>query len=603
MSEYVRFTVKVAGAEIQQDIKDDVLEVLVDSNLHLPDMAIIQLYDDDLQWVDDTGKFDIGKSLEILYDRETLFKGEITSLEPEFSETGRATLTVRGYDKSHRLHRGRKTRTFLNKKDSVIVGDVASAAGLSVEADGTSATQDYVIQHNQTDMEFLLSRAQRVGYQLYTTQGKLVFKKSGTSQNGPTLEWGDNLRSFRPRWTGVHQAEKFAVYGWDNAKKQVLQGKASSISTWNQGSMSQSGGDMAKSGFKGAEAAEAVVTTHPVSNVDDATAMAEALGHDISSDFVQAEGLCFGDPKLLAGVNVKIDKVGTRFSGKYFVTAATHVYRDGRYETNFSVTGQQPNTLHALLGEGGTEGQGLIRGHVVGLVTNLNDDLNIGRFKVKYPSMGKTADGVEIESCWVRPATPMAGKERGFMYLPEVDDEVLIAFEHGDPHRPYMVGGLWSTVDKPPEKNAEIVKDGTVNQRIIHSRSGHRITLDDTQGQEKILIYDKSTKNYIEIDSKTNTLNISLEKDINVTAKGDMNFKANGDINMDCKNMTIKTMQNYTVNATSNIEQTATANATYKATAQATVEGTSMLTLKNAAAEIAMTGPQVDVNKGALTVI
>ena len=99
----------------------------------------------------------------------------------------------------------------------------------------------------------------------------------------------------------------------------------------------------------------------------------------------------------------------------------------------------------------------------------------------------------------------MAGKERGFFFMPEVDDEVLVAFDHGDVNFPYVVGVLWNNTDKPPKGTKESVFDSNkkvVNERVIRSRSGHLIVLDDTQGEERIVIQDKTGKNSIIINSK-----------------------------------------------------------------------------------------------------
>jgi uncharacterized protein involved in type VI secretion and phage assembly len=121
-------------------------------------------------------------------------------------------------------------------------------------------------------------------------------------------------------------------------------------------------------------------------------------------------------------------------------------------------------------------------GIVIGLVSDLEDEENLGRVKVTYPHLE------DQESYWARLATPMAGAGRGTFFRPEKGDEVLVGFEHGDPRRPYILGSLWSQVDQPPEglgPNAEN------NVRLIHSRSGHKIKLDDTQGKEKIEILSK----------------------------------------------------------------------------------------------------------------
>jgi uncharacterized protein involved in type VI secretion and phage assembly len=158
------------------------------------------------------------------------------------------------------------------------------------------------------------------------------------------------------------------------------------------------------------------------------------------------------------------------------------------------------------------------------------------------------------------------------------------------------VGVLWSSTDKPPLPNNQATKDGKVNQRIIKSRSGHVIILDDTDGQEQIVIRDKTEKNEIVINSKDNTLTVKVDKDITVEAKGKINVKSTSDdLTFEGKNMTIKTQQNFSVQATG--------SCSIKSTQNCTVEGTAGLTIKNAAAKVALSGPTVNINNGALEVM
>jgi len=595
--------IKIGGQDVSKEFVDDLLEIVVDTSLYLPSMFTLEVLDERLKWVDDA-LLDIGKPVEISLktDEEaggvqgTLIKGEITALEPHFSATGRTTMLVRGYDKSHRLHRGKKTRTFLKMKDSDIASKIASETGLTAQVDATTVTYDFVLQNNQTNIEFLLARAERIGYQVCAAEGKLYFKKGSFSLGeGPQLAYAEGLLSFQPCWTASGQADKVIVNSWDPKGKKAISSEKAPNAGLNQGGMTQTGGAKAKSAFS---SASAIITDRPVFTPQEATALATGLSDDISREFVQAEGVCKGHPQVQAGWKVTIQKVGTRFSGKYFVTSATHIYNADGYQTTFSITGRQPNTLSHLLdsGNGHGPGRGLVQGVVTGLVTNLNDPDNLGRVKVKYGWLGKSPDGAEIESDWVRIAAPMGGAERGFFYLPEVNDEVLIAFEHGDVHRPYIVGVLWSSTDKPPLPNNQATKDGKVNQRIIKSRSGHVIILDDTDGQEQIVIRDKTEKNEIVINSKDNTLTVKVDKDITVEAKGKINVKSTSDdLTFEGKNMTIKTQQNFSVQATG--------SCSIKSTQNCTVEGTAGLTIKNAAAKVALSGPTVNINNGALEVM
>ncbi|HEV2915047.1 MAG TPA: phage baseplate assembly protein V [Pyrinomonadaceae bacterium] len=163
---------------------------------------------------------------------------------------------------------------------------------------------------------------------------------------------------------------------------------------------------------------------------------------------------------------------------------------------------------------------GRMYGVAVGIVTNNQDPEKLGRVKVIYPWLSDSE-----ESYWARVATLMAGKDRGSFYLPEVDDEVLLAFEHGDVRFPYVVGMLWNGKDTPRYDNG----DGKNDKRVITSRSGHEfvfddndqkgmvvihtkknhiITLDDSSGSEKISIVDKSGSNSVEIDSNQNSITV-----------------------------------------------------------------------------------------------
>jgi uncharacterized protein involved in type VI secretion and phage assembly len=148
-------------------------------------------------------------------------------------------------------------------------------------------------------------------------------------------------------------------------------------------------------------------------------------------------------------------------------------------------------------------------GVVVGIVTNNRDPDGMGRVKVRFPWMSDSN-----ESYWARLATTMSGKDRGTYFLPEVEDEVLVAFEHGDVRFPYVLGALWNGQDPPPETNS----DGENNIRLIKSRSGHVIRLQDKDGEERIEIVDKSGKNSFVINSADNTITISADADIIIQA-------------------------------------------------------------------------------------
>lgn len=116
------------------------------------------------------------------------------------------------------------------------------------------------------------------------------------------------------------------------------------------------------------------------------------------------------------------------------------------------------------------------------LVSDIRDPNGTGRVKVTLPwSPDNGSDRYEV---WARVATFMGGNNRGSWFIPEVNDEVLLAFEAGDPRRPYVLGSLWNGVDKPPQS---MDGAGENNLKVLRSRNGVKITLDDTSGRETFI--------------------------------------------------------------------------------------------------------------------
>jgi uncharacterized protein involved in type VI secretion and phage assembly len=242
----------------------------------------------------------------------------------------------------------------------------------------------------------------------------------------------------------------------------------------------------------------------------EADTMAQAVLDDLAGAYVAAEGLCQGEPALRAGCQVSIKGVGRRFGGTYFISATRHSYSPGGgYLTSFYVTGRRPNSL--LGGHDSAAARG-VAGVVVGIVTNNNDPDSRGRVKVRFPWLDD-----DNESAWARVAAPGAGKDRGLQIMPEVNDEVLVAFEHGDMDYPYVVGGLWNGKDSSP---AQAVRGGNVELRTLKTRAGHMIELDDSAGSGKITIKTKS--------GQVLTLSDSGAGDISIESKGTLELKGQG---------------------------------------------------------------------------
>jgi len=616
-----KFSVKINHVDISI-FTGDLLDFDVDTHVFLPTMFTLLLKDSvvdpftgALKYTDNQVLFKVGAPVSIsvtttdvpgamLPVSNTLIDGEITAIEPVFGEDGGVQLRVRGFDRAHRLTIGKKTRTFgdanpriATTTDMQIISKIAQGAGLipKVDMSGLSSLRyHYVMQYNQSDWDFLWARAQLLGYQVYVDGRTLNFQKAGATRNsflkGPgTLSWGTNLKRFEPRIVSMGQVNSASAYGWDPKSKKTVKSKSKSHKSKTAAGLKEVayGSKSLATGYFITKS-EDIVMTPVIRDGAEAKVFAAARFAEHDSQFVRANGeLNIGDPRLVAGTEVKIDDVGVRFGGKYYITQARHMYRHGTYSVKFEVSGRDPYTIRQLLlGSDNTTSN--INGLVIGVVTDIGDPEKLGRVKVKFPWMPKDGSS-DLGSNWARLASPGAGKDRGIFFTPEVDDEVLILFEHGDVNYPYVVGALWNSKDKPPKGQGNTL-DGAgkkTNQRIMRSRSGHLIILDDTDGAEKIIIQDKTKKNSIVFDSKAKSMTIKAEGDMTLEAGGKFIMKSTKDFTLDSK-------AKIAFKASSNLDLEGTTGVKAKS-------GTSEMSL--AAAGAALKGTKVDIQGTAQTAI
>lgn len=242
---------------------------------------------------------------------------------------------------------------------------------------------------------------------------------------------------------------------------------------------------------------------------------------------------------------------------------------------------------------GGKPFSGLVQSTVVGIVSDNVDPDELGRIKVKFPTLHQ-----EPVSYWIRQHSPMAGKERGFYALPEKEDEVMVQFMQGNQDTGVIVGQFWNGEDKPPKEakdglpgtakqevpGAQLSKDKFTegskdlaknDRRFWKSRSGHLFVFDDTDGKESVQMWDKAHTLSFVLDTKekriimANTggdIHIRTKETFWVEAGKDIKFRAGNDIigesvkNTELKigqdwkvdttmNSTLKTGQNFTIEA------------------------------------------------------
>ena len=182
------------------------------------------------------------------------------------------------------------------------------------------------------------------------------------------------------------------------------------------------------------------------------------------------------------------------------------------------------NLMEAPPKETALESGGCVKGVAIALVTKNKDEDGLCRVKVSYPWHEKPKD-----SYWARLATPMAGKERGLVVIPEVGDEVVVAFEREDLRFPFVLGALWNGKDKPPLAN----DDGKNDKRILKSRKKHYLLFDDGSKGVVELAHEKGRKvtfddnGFVVQDEKGNVVKVDSNSNaMTIEAKGQLSIKA-----------------------------------------------------------------------------
>lgn len=528
-------SLRVDGQPAPKTLMEDILQIVVEESLHLPGMFTLVIqnayfsgrneepwrYKDLLQ---------IGKTVKIGFSASTteskdfdeknegsLIEGEITAIETHFSEQSQAPVIVRGYDTMHRLYRGQYNRSFQNVTDSDVVKKIAEEAGIQIKTlDNSGEPHDYLFQENQTNMAFLRERASRIGFELFNQDGKLHFRKPKPGDE-LALKWLKNLSSFRVRVSSAEQVKEVEVRAWDYGEKRAI---VSTKRTDEVITKTDNGkGSASSTKFNGKPSTpKRIVVDRPVFNPKEADAIAQAVFNELSGQFVCADAKAEGNPKIRPGRVVKLEGMG-QHSGKYYVTETRHLYYERVYTTEFSVRGLRGGDLLTTLERRSSLEPG--QTSLVGIVTDNKDPKGWGRVKVKFPTLTE-----EHTSNWARVVSLGAGKERGFDCLPEINDEVLVAFEHGDIHRPYVLGGVWNGKDKPPTAIEETVRDGKVRLRTIKTRTGHQIQFVE-EDQEGIYI-ETHGGHKIHLNDSDRSITVSSTGNLTIHADGNIDINATG---------------------------------------------------------------------------
>jgi phage protein D len=369
------FEIRVGGTPVPRDIMRDVIDVTYQDSLEQIDSFTLTVnnWDAITQQPKYVGadvdahpearqfarSLDPGQHVALYMGYQTkpdslrlMMTGIITTLEPDFPEAGAPKLTVRGLDILDEFRKNKFTWAWDSARDSDIAeemqrqpGQLGGHPGLGVPVKVDAAaraaeSEEYVMMHDQYPIVFLLGRAHRLGYDLvveYDSKGKPSLR-FGPSKNvnleSYRLEWGRSLLSFRPTFTTTNQISQVTVCGWDRRTKRPIQ------ETVKMDDCAPGLNADLREVVRAVNRQE-VITDWPVHTRQEARQRGRSFLMNRLQNIVRADGATVGLPLLRAGVRAEIQKVGTAFSGNYFVTETTHTINDSGYRTTFKARREQ----------------------------------------------------------------------------------------------------------------------------------------------------------------------------------------------------------------------------------------------------------------------
>lgn len=330
---------RINGRELAPEYRKTVQSVKVLQDLESAGsvtLAVSAPRDEVLAWFD-KAKVDEGSPIEVDMGTadhvDLVFAGDITGLEVSFGGRLAVSLSLRGYDRRHRLMRSYNPGSHTKVKDSKLVADIARKHGLEVKATATSIEHPYLLQAKQNDHKFLRERAEANGFELFIV-GKTLYFRPCAHKDPPALRLSaeSDLLEFHASVTSMNQASEVRVGGWDVANKRAIVGTATSA-TLGRGS----GPSRSKSLFGPSLRADG---EFPVASQAEAEARASAQLLELALGHLTADATLHGNSAIHPGMVVAIDDVGARFSGNYYVTSASHDFElagSGRYETRLTM--------------------------------------------------------------------------------------------------------------------------------------------------------------------------------------------------------------------------------------------------------------------------
>ena len=494
-------------------------------------------------------------------ETETLFKGLIVRHQIRASTSGTTQMMLEVKHKAVKMTHIRKTRHFLDKKDSDIIETLIGDSGAGAQVDGDfTVTHERMIQYNISDWDFMILRAEANGKVVYCDEDKVVVATPKVeSADKPYAKLGDNVYEFEAEVESRDQYKGGSAISWDHSGQALLDKKAKDASAKGPGEPASSklAESLGPAEFK---------LRHP-GELGDSELEQWGTGKMLRSSLSKVRGRVqvLGDTKIKVGGSIKLQGFSKAFNGSSFIGAVRHHVKNGLWTTDVELGLDEETHAAKLPGVFEPAASGLLapmRGLQIGVVKEIKGDpQSFFRVQVKIQVVDDSEDGI-----WCRVARPDAGASHTVFWQPQVGDEVVLGFLNEDPRHAIVLGSLHNTdANKPPiEGNDEYKKRGIVTPEglkltfndedksvIVETPKGKKITMDE---KADVIILEDDHNNKITMD----------KAGIAIESGKDIIIKATGDVKVDGVNIEQAAQAQFKAEGTAGIEVSSSAIAKLK---------------------------------------
>jgi len=484
-----------------------------------------------------------GKAIEVHAgyhaDEIIIFKGIIVKSSIKAQKNRTSVFRVMCSDEAVKLTVGRKNKYFYDSKDSDIIQEIASEAGLQTEIDDTGISHQSMVQYYASDWDFIVSRADAMGMQVFTDDNILKLKAPDLSASPQlSLVFGDNILAFETEMDSRDQFAGVKAKSWDKANQEIIETESESFN----GSLP---GDITPNELSGIIGLDAFELNHG-GGLKDVELQAWANAQNIKSKISKVKGRfqIQGYGNIKPGDMVELSGIGNHFSGNAYVSAVRHEITSENWITNLGIGISRKWFSEETQGIVDPRASGLlpaVNGLQVGIVTALEGDPD-GEFRVqvRMPLIDRS------EGVWARVALLDAGNNRGSFFRPEIEDEVVLGFMNDDPRNPIILGMLHSSAKPSPVDPAD-----DNHEKGFVTRSEMKLMFDDDKKVIRIETPNGNTLTFsddegkMEITDENNNKMTMDSSGILMESAADITIKANGDINIEGTSISLKAQANF----------------------------------------------------------